>query len=550
MEVVRYNRKCYVTKASSDELEALIKCTKITQYRYEGKKRIYEGVIHLYNKEEKSFPSPYLYYLAEKLEKYDIDIEYEDERTPISHTIKFNAPLHETELYEDQVVALEKAQEEETGAFIKMTGGGKGRLIDELLYQKSVRTLIVVPSTGIQNDIYYRLKKIFPRVSVERSVKKRDHFLQDKFKKKMRKNWKPKDYIIGSDLEEEKEMTPEDEYLYQKGYMEVGGKIRKIRKASEVEKEKYTWPDVAVICYHSLDSLPDEYKEEVEMLLIDEGDTSACSSIRTNILEFENAYYLYVTTATFWRRTKEELELLVAAVGNNIIYEELPQETISKGQTMAPKKVVIDGPTPKRKGRDIYLRKIKGFDNIIKQAIVGNEEGNIQIVDIAEDLHKQKRRTIGFVWEEAHAQILLKRIEERNEQRVKKGLPPINAIIYHGKLKPKIKKEIETLASDGTESIFIIATTALGRGVDTRNIDTIALIDVRKSDRNLFQFIGRGTRRGTGRELLVINIKRWYHPKLLSFFYEVEKAYDDYYNKDSSYTEKEFKKHRIGLNRV
>jgi len=543
MEIELNHHKAFITKYTTEELTALKKVSKIQIFRREGKRKVYQETIHLLNQDEMSIPAPYFWQLAQKLDVLGFDIDLFDERSFPAPYINLKRPNFKNDLYEDQAEALEKCIEEPTGVIVKMTGGGKGRIIDELVYQKRVRTLIIVPTISIQDNIYYRLKEIYSGSKVSRKIKKQDWESLGSFKKKAR-TWKPRTVDINQDLidaqEEDGDLSPEEQYLYEKGFQEVRGQIRKVRRASEVEKSKTSWPDVAVICFQSLDSLPMDYVESVEMIIIDEGDTAACVTIRENLLALKSAAYRYFLTATFWRNSTEETELLVAATGNKIIYEVIPKDTIESGQTMMPELMVLDAPEPKRKGKGEWLRDVKGFDNIVKRCIVANTERNKMIIDEVTGLYLDKRRIIIFIWEESHAQILKQRFDEG----------AVESVIYSSSLKKDERSRIEDIASHGTDPVVVIATSALRRGTDTVNIDTIILADVRKSPTNLFQSIGRGTRIGGNHSLLVVDIKDWFHETPLRWFLERQRAFKDYYKSDGSYTDKKFKKAKIKLDRV
>jgi len=535
LEIELYHHKAYVTKYTKSELSALKDSCKIICFRRSGGRKVYERTVHLLNEDEMSFPAPYFWRLAEKLDKKDIDIDLYDERNFPTGTLHLKKPSFKDPMYEDQKKVIERCVSAPTGAIIKMTGGGKSRIIYELIHQKKVKTLIIVPTTSIQNGLYYNLKEIYPKLKISTKIEKKDWETLSSWKRG--KTYKPRFVDLSHIEEDEDALSPEEAYLQEKGFEEVRGKIRKVRRADEVPEKKLNWPDVTIICFQSLEKLPLEFVESVNMVIVDEGDTAACSSIRDSLIEFKNAAYRYFLTATFWRNTVEDTELLVAAAGNQVIYEEIPSETIDKKQTLRPKLTTINSPSPKYRGSTDWLKDIKGFDNVVKRCIVGNAERNKIIIDKASLFYAAKRRTIIFIWEEHHARILKKRLEDIG----------IESFIYSGSVDSKERKRIENIAAYEKDPCIIIATSALRRGTDTVNIDTIILADVRKNPTSLFQSIGRGTRLGDREDLLVVDFVDWFHNTTQRWSSERQKAFKDYYESKESFTLKKFKKSKIKL---
>lgn len=543
MKVKIQHNKTYVEAwKSDDEKEKVLKHLKLIYSRREGKRIIYDHTENLYNRNEQSFPTGYLEQLAHEIEKYGIDIDGEDERAYPRSTIHLPIKINHSES-PDRVMQLsvsEKIRDNPVGMIIAPPGAGKSRAIKIIVSHFRVRTLVVVPTTKIQQQVYDMFASEFGTNNVSRSFSG-GGFLDDQtLKKKMKvtNRYRPKNIDINADILDEG-LTPEEKYLQEKGYEKINGKMIKVRraidgKAAKDKKSKY--PPILVICFNSLPNLPLEYLSSVECLIVDEGHTARNNTIQAAALEMNNAAYRYFLSATNWADIKEDMKKLIATTGSTIIHEELPSEAIEAGIIKKPHMRIVNTNNSDR------LRKYLKGDDLIKLGIVGNAERNLQVCSLARELFATEgRRIMICVWEDSHAMILQESLRNMG----------INAHMYFSKLDTKEKERVDSIVSNSTEPFIAICTIALGIGADTRGVDTIILADVRKATIQLLQRIGRGHRIMDGvTDLWVYDFKDGFNDTTYKWHAERQKTFNDYYFKNESFTKRRASKFGITLKNV
>ncbi|MCP4914650.1 MAG: DEAD/DEAH box helicase family protein [Oligoflexia bacterium] len=520
---------------------------RIKVYRYSGQKKVYKETINLYNEKEKSFPTNYLNWLNEKIEatlkskKSDFKflIEATDERDEyLAPYLNFKVPeFNPPRPWQKHVI--EQCEKHNTGIIIEPTGSGKGYVINYLTLTRRVKTLIIVPTRALRDKIYWELVEVLGKSRVSNEVKKDSEYINLKAKRKAKKAYKSNDRDIYEDVKV-RLSDPEEDYLATKGHEVIGNRIYKCRKALDKEEVKKCYADVVVLCFQGLDSLPLDFVQTRELVIIDEGDVASCESIRENLVEFENAIYQYTLTATFWRTHKFENELLIASVGNNILHDGSVVERIEENVILKPKFETILSKPPKIRGKEIYIKEEKGPHNIVKHCIVANTQRNQQLVDKITEHYHEGRRSIVFVQELMHAEILETRFK-------REGITPF---LYYGNLNPKERREIENKASFENGPIVVIATSALQRGIDTINIDTIFLADPRKASRDFFQMIGRGIRIGDNPNLLIYAFYDALNPTTKKWCDTLIRIFHQYYEEEASMSQRIFKRQKIKLQKA
>lgn len=539
MEITICHHKVFVESASDFELDKLKKACKIHFYKDPRKRQGYLRSVNLYNSTEKSFPTTYLDIVCEKLDKHNIDLEYEDNRIYPKRTIRLKNIKHEHPPRAWQKEAVDAAKTEPVGVIIAPTGDGKSRVIDELIIQKKVKTLIVVPQISNLDDTYKRIRTHWG-TSVSKNLKKKlkaGDLVRDV------KHGRVVQGREGFDDEIKESDSAEIAYLKTAGYVIHKGVPRKVRSAEKEDKKhlRTKYPDIVVTCRAGLDGFPLDYLEQVEMVIYEEGHTVGNETGRTPSLLMKNAAYRYTITATFVGESKEQLLELVATTGNNIIYEETYTEAVEQGNIKSIYYKQLETEKPILNGRPFKSSKVTVLDEIIKKCFIANESRNSQIIDLAADLNAEGRNVLIFVTEEGHGHILKARLKEIG----------LESYFYFREQKEELKEKYQKLAygEEDSKPFIMIGTSAIGLGNDTKAINAIILADVRKSLKIILQRIGRGLRTyGKFEDLLVYDFQDPFNKTTKRWAMQREKTVNDYYFKEQSFTKSHFKDRKVKLN--
>lgn len=557
MKVKLLNHRAFITESDSEELKIVTRECKIVYKRWNGREMVYEKTTNFYNEIDKSFPRALLWHIADLLDAQGYDIECDDQTTPVTNTVRLR-PKSLPEMWDNQATYLENLEKDEDGigSINSLTGTGKSRFILETILAKCCHTLIVVPTDGIKQGLAEVIADCIGANNVSTVLPKGLELGDKPGMHKKKKLSIYQEEALEKDLE-----SPEMQLLYHKGFRKIGKTWKKVEEAKE---SKFGRTDlikmlpVYVICANSIPNLPKEFLERFEMILTDEGHT-----LSDNIVHLMDstpkAYWRYSFSATMWRDRKEDMRKLLGVVSNKVIFEELPKESIKKGRVSEIEYEMKKAPAPKdpmgfwagNKGQPKFIED-KEPDVIFKKGIICNENRNSLIIQDALEAYNAGRRVLISVWEEAHAIILKKRLEESGA-RVE---------TYFSDMDKKEKKRVLKEASLDEEPIIVIGTYAIGIGVDTKNIDFVIIADGRKSSNQGIQRKGRGVRKKfikdpvTGEmvasdlTLKIIDYFDWFHSTLLKHSKARFKVHQQYYNGDSSFTEKMFNKIGSKLHRV
>jgi superfamily II DNA or RNA helicase len=539
MKVRIEHHKTFIEEWESDnEQEKVLKHLKLIYTRREGKRVFYDHTHNLYNKEDRSFPSGYIDQLAKELEKYNIDIEGVDHRRYPKGTVHLTYKIKEEdepEAREIQQETLKRIKTHPVGMINGAAGTGKSRISRMIVDYYRVRTLVVVPTTKIQKQMYEMFCLEYGSNSVAMTLKTPGSYEKQTLGKKLKvtNKYKPRNVDINQDMVDDG-LSPEDKYLNEKGFELINGKMVKVRRAIDGKSAKTheaKYPAILVICFQSLNNIPLEYLSSVEMLIVDEGHTARNNTIQAAASEMTNAAYRYFLSATNWADIKEDMKKLIATTGSQLIHEELPIDSIAKGIIKTPSMRIVN-----TKNTDKKLKFVKG-DNLIKLGIVGNAERNTQICDLAKELMETEgRRIMICVWEDSHAMVLQERFRKMG----------IESYMYFSKLDDKEKIAVDEIASNSKTAFVAICTVALGIGADTRSVDTIILADVRKATIGLLQRIGRGHRVPDDiLSLWIYDFKDGFNDKTYEWHKSRQKTFTDYYYKNESFAKNKASKFGI-----
>lgn len=521
---------------------------KIVYRRFNGIKMVVEKVYNFFDPSDMSFPRGLLYHIGDKLEdEIGEDIDADFFTTPKSHTCSY-FPKNLPERWDNQEKLRVAIVEDEDGmGFISSaTGTGKTLMIKTAIYEKKVRTLIIVPTQAIRDAIAESIAEDIGSKKVSTVFPKSDSITLDAFRNNRRK------IQLSDDFDEEIYNTPEKRTLFNKGFRKVGNNFRKVEKPKEkpsfkVKNEKFH--DVYVVCHGSLKNMSQELLDSIEMVIVDEGDRMSDAEL-VFLDNAKNCYYRYFFSATMWRDRKEDMRRLIAYASNKIIFEELPSESIALKRIASIKYEQIHSPKPlesidtliwDRKGQ-MKVIKEKDIDVIFKLGITCNESRNDTIVEKAHDEFLDGRRVLIAVWEETHCADL--------EEKIRTKYPNSKVYSYFSKQDKEIKVNILDLTKTSKESFIVIGTWAIGVGVDTKVIDTVIIGDSRKSTNRFIQVNGRGIRQDGGDKVLhVFDFYDWYNETLKKHSRERKKTFEKYYKGEDSFTEEKFAKVKAKLRR-
>lgn len=532
MEIIQYNHRAVITQISDEELTILKEELSVPFFKFFRGKYLFdknksENLLYKGDDGNYFFPPALIYHLSDKLDKHGFDIYLDDRRIEASPKLKLKKPKWPT-AWKNQEEAIQAIIDDEIGfgSIISTMGSGKSRIIEEIVQLRKVPTLIIAPTQNIRDKLYRTFKESYGSVVA----------------KEIKDNGNRVNHI--SSYESYENNSPEDEYLEDKGFKKIRGNWQKVTKAhnniygrGKKGGVNIKMPHILVLCDDSLFKLSEEHLNYYEMVIVDEGHISSISSIRTTLLNMPNAYFRYFVSATMWRDDSSDFKLLMSAVGTNIIFEESAFDAIQDNRVAKPNYYQERSPLPdepvgfwgKDKNGKPKVIHSKDFDYIIKKGLVGNKTRNERIVSLAADRYMRGRRILICVTETAHGQILEKRFKDAGHK----------TIFIHGDTptkEEKVRKEenIET-ASYGTDPVIVIGTFAIGIGVDTKNIDTVILADVRKSTIRVIQSSGRGGRiNELSHEFEIIDLYDWFHPTLEKHSQKRYKMIMDYFKDNNS----------------
>lgn len=544
VQVRIYNHKTVIESASPEALSLIKRKCKLQDGYWMNKEFKVTETINVFDKYDQSFPTGYLNILAEELDKNEIDIDGYDERVPVARTISITSKIKDINRRFNQTEIYKKVNEGANLGFITSpTASGKTQSIIDIIDINKVKTMIIVPTTGVRNMLAKELSSAFGNKHISTKVSSLGGSVADVRDAKGRQ-FKKREWDINGD-EIEKPKTPEEEYLNDKGFDVYGSKAfrtraidKSKRKMTKEEKDSTPkLPNVLIICIGAINFLPTEVLEHYEMLLVDEGHFGKCETIRQLSLLMPNAYYKYAMSATNGLENPVKMKLLCSVFGTTIIYETSALDCIQEGIILDVK--MIDRETScnmwLKDNKDKYVR---GTDNIVKLGIVGNSNRNSQIAEDCYDyFHIDGARMLVEINEEYHGHILKAKMEE-------KGLKPY---FYYADLPRKEKEEILNMMEHSKEPYIVIATSAARQGINTITLNHLYLADAKKSMTDLIQWIGRLQRvDGLVSQVKVINPIDHFHPKLFEWSRKRKKDFEDYYVKGIKMTQEMLERHKIG----
>jgi superfamily II DNA or RNA helicase len=555
MDFTIKHNKTYVSDADDEEMNKLQKVLRIW-YKDHMQNLL---LFNLFEKKELAFPTGYLSTVLKKLKKRNVEPTLIDKRTyigPIYSFSKKDKAVKEQKLWDHQVEALDAIDKNPTGIISAVTGAGKSKIIIETFHLKKVKTLIIVPSTTIQKQLYsdfcesigkkhvsIKAPKLYkPPTQQYEEQKPKNKFGsgyvssmygdsksattkkklgsgylddQEPFEKKEKKKF-GSGYL--DDVATPKEKDPEHDYLKRKLDPDKYKKWQKKQLEKKYKQyQKLTEFPVTILCFQGLSDIPAEFFETIQCVIVDESHHASAKTIREPLLQMSNAAYRYGFSATPWRDKFHEEMLLISALGDNKIFDFSALDAIEKGIIAKPVYTMLESPTPDR-----FLRDIRHWRTILEEGIIGNKTRNKAIVNRAVDMVHNNRNVLICVDEISHLEILKERL-------TKEGVIPF---IIHGQMNDKEKDKNIASVSFGDGGMVSIATMAVGEGANLVNVDAVILAGGGKGSIRFLQRIGRGARKtATKFEVLVIDFHDWFNPTLAKHSRMRKQIFQEVYGK-------------------
>lgn len=240
---------------------------------------------------------------------------------------------------------------------------------------------------------------------------------------------------------------------------------------------------ITVCMYQSIKNY--KANRSLQMVLVDEAHLMNNTIVKFLNQNCKHVYYRYGVTAT---PHKEENEFAKAMqmIGylGPIICEVHDKEAESR---VLPVEVNLIS---------FYCGKPKGqtYQEVLRKDLLLSQVRNIKLLKAAYDASYSKGKTTLFLLDETQQGELVERLAYRSD---------IKATYVHGGT-PKLKLKRVMKDLNNRKIKFVIATGVFGTGTDIPEIDCVVLGSCRKSEIDTLQKIGRGRRRTTSKDKLIL----------------------------------------------
>lgn len=271
-------------------------------------------------KSDKTFPTGLLSRVQKVINETGLKIEIIDKRVKPQLNQRFewyNKPF-DLRYYQREMVDI--AGKNERGVFVSSVGSGKSLIAEYIVMQKSVVTLMIVPSVGLLEQLGTDFLNGFGPLKVD---------ILDAEKVRSKTNLKPIRLITIDSL-------------------------RSLIKTNDISKLVH----------------------DVEMIMVDEIHHAASSSYVDLMPHIDHVYYRYGFSGTFTRNDSKLLDLW--GVLSNVLYSYSPKQAIEDGYLTPPTFFVHS--LEKAKTKRTKGKKKKGADSQYKKEYESNYCGGAQIL--------------------------------------------------------------------------------------------------------------------------------------------------------------------------
>lgn len=364
-----------------------------------------------------------------------------DQRKVIKYGKKIKIKNVEERPYQKRV--LDAALRYKGGIVKSATGSGKSVMINNLLSETNVKTMVYV--IGI--DLLYQMAETFKKM-LGTDVG-----------------------IIGDGVADIKKINVCTVWTAANA---LGNEYVPFDDEDRSKKEKLSDKDKAKIV---------KAIKEAEMTIYDECQMLAAKTLQVINSASENAYYKYGFSGTPFR--DDNADLLLEAVCGKIIAEVTPTELIRDNYLVKPTIYFLNVPE--------YAGDISSqYPSIYKTYIVENEVRNDKIIKSAEKLIGAGRKVLILVKNIRHGEILYEELEKKFVVYFVKG--DIDSEERNTIRQDFIKGKID----------LIIASVVYDQGVDLPNLDALILAGSGKSSGRALQRIGRVIRPAKGKKDAIV----------------------------------------------
>lgn len=356
---------------------------------------------------------------------------------------------HGHDLYDYQKDMVEKALDAKCGMIQAATGAGKATVIGKLVHEYNLPTVIYVVSLDLLSQMHNDLSK-WLNIPIG---------------------------IVGDGKLDIQKITVCSAWTVGRVFM----KDSKTKDVLEEDVVEDKWvPDKAE------EDLIRSMAQEAKVVILDEAQFAAASSIRAILENSKSAAYKFGFSGTPWRGGGDDL-LLEAAFGKKIV-KISASELIRGGYLVQPKIIfrdvpVYDTPLPKK------------WKAVHSSYIVNNHERNDLLMRNTIKLLEMGRKPLILFREHKHGQILMDMVP--SDVRVK---------YVTGKLSKEDRDDIRDAFKNGDVDL-IIASTVYDQGVDLPALDSLLLAGGGKSTSKALQRIGRvirANRQGGKKDAIIV----------------------------------------------
>ena len=249
--------------------------------------------------------------------------------------------------------------------------------------------------------------------------------------------------------------------------------------------DKKITKDVVISTWQSLYKMPRKYFEQFGCVVGDEAHMFKAKSLTSIMTKLHQCKYRFGLTGTLDSIQTHHLILegLFGAAKKIISTKELiDRKTLAN---LKIKCIVLKHPP---------IREKMTYDEELKY-IVGNDERNNFIINLM--LHLNGNTLCLFQLVDKHGQILYDKIKDKENENL-----PI--FFVYGGTSTEDRENIRTIVDKEKNSITIASYGTFSQGINIRNINNIVLASPSKSKIRVLQSIGRGLRRSTTKNSILI----------------------------------------------
>lgn len=417
----------------SSKTSYYISGAQFSQYAKSGQ---WDGTKKLFSQKNQSFPTGLLNRVLKCLYAFGYKVNFEDTRVkPVS---KKPIKLKGIKLRDYQEDCINELSKKSRGIIQVGTGGGKSILVSGLISRLNVKTLIIVPTSGL----LYQTAEVLSKVTGKKIG------------------------MIGDSLKDIRDITVS---TFQSLVESEDTKKRKY----DAEKGRWSTVDAKKITVRS--DLAD-YLASVECVIVDEAHHVSASSIQQILLNCPNAYYRYGCSATPFHDNDEDV-LIEAACGRLLkVYS--ASFLIKEGWLSKPTIHLI--PFKQEKGKSG-----KKYAELYNEKIVNNNKRNKLLLDIISTRADMGDSVLVSVRYLEHGDIIYKELEKKYNKDV---------VFVNSKM--PTKELNETLQKLSNKEIkIVIGTSLVNEGVNMPSLNTLVLAGTPKSKIATMQLVGRVLRK-------------------------------------------------------